>query len=61
MHGAPMALAANCKASLIHATRQGILVTLCFLAWGAFHYLLGSFGIAKRLATVAAERAAREA
>jgi len=60
-HGAPMALAANCKASLIHATRQGILVTLCFLAWGAFHYLLGSFGIAKRLATVAAERAAREA
>jgi hypothetical protein len=60
-HGAPPSLAALCKPSLIWATRQGILVTILFYAWGAFHYLLGSFGLAKRLATVAAERKAREA
>ena len=59
--GAPTALAAQCKGSLIAATRQGILLSTFFYAWGAFHYLLGSFGLAKRLATVAAERKAREA
>jgi MFS family permease len=59
--GSAPALAAQCHGALVHATRQGILVTTCFYAWGAFHYLLGSFGIAKRLATVAAERKAREA
>ncbi len=59
--GSARALTAQCHAALVHATRQGILVTTCFYAWGAFHYLLGSFGIAKRLATVAAERKAREA
>jgi hypothetical protein len=37
------------------------LFTIGFYAWGAFHYLLASFGIARRLATVAAERKAREA
>jgi hypothetical protein len=59
--GAAPALAALCKPSLIWATRQGILVTILFYAWGAFHYLLGAFGLAKRLETVAAERKAREA
>jgi hypothetical protein len=59
--GAPAALASRCHASLVTATRQGILLTTGFYLWGAFHYLLGSFGLAKRLATVAAQRRAREA
>jgi MFS family permease len=59
--GSAAALAANCRASLISATRQGILVTTLFYVWGAFHFLLASFGIARRLAAVAAERKAGEA
>jgi len=47
--------------SLSAASRQGILVTVCFYAWAAFHYLLGSFGLARQLARVAAQRRAREA
>jgi hypothetical protein len=59
--GSPAALAAVCHRSLVTATRQGIVVSAVFYAWGAFHYLLASFGIAGRLAAVAAERRAREA
>ena len=59
--GSTPELAANCQRSLITATRQGILVTALFYAWGAFHFLLASFGLARRLDTVAAERRAREA
>ena len=59
--GAPAALAIRCHGALVSATRQGILVSAGFYAWGAFHYLLASFGLAKRLATVAAERRASEA
>ena len=59
--GAPAAEAAHCHEALVSATRQGILLTIGFYAWGAFHYLLGSFGLARRLAAVAAERKAREA
>jgi hypothetical protein len=59
--GAPPALGARCHEALVAATRQGILFTIGFYAWGAFHYLLASFGIARRLETVAAERRAREA
>ena len=32
-------------AALVTATRQGILVTVLFYGWGAFHYLLASFGL----------------
>jgi len=53
--------AATCKHALVAATRQGLIVTLLFYAWAALHYLLGSFGLAKRLELVAAERRAREA
>jgi MFS family permease len=60
-HGAPAALAAQCKATLIGATRGGIVVTFGFYTWAAFHYLLGSFGLAKELARVQAARTAREA
>jgi hypothetical protein len=34
---------------------------MCFYGWAAFHYLLGSFGLARQLGAVAAERRAREA
>ncbi|MDB5483707.1 MAG: transporter [Caulobacteraceae bacterium] len=59
--GAPAAQAARCREALVAGTRQGILLTIGFYAWGGFHYLLASFGIARRLETVAAERRAREA
>jgi MFS family permease len=58
--GAPAAAAALCKTTLIAATRQGIIVTTFFYAWGGLHYLLGAFGLAKKLDAVAAERQARE-
>jgi len=59
--GSPAALARRCHVSLVTATRQGILLTALCYGWGAFHYFLGAFGLAKRLAAVAAERKAREA
>jgi MFS family permease len=56
--GSPSALAAHCKIALVDGTRQGILITLGFYAWGGFHYLLASFGMAKRLALATAAREA---
>jgi hypothetical protein len=60
-HGSGPALAAQCKGALIAATRQGIMVTALFYAWGSLHYFLASIGLAKHLAKVAAARKAREA
>jgi predicted MFS family arabinose efflux permease len=48
--GAPGGLGAACHSALVAATRQGILITVFFYAWGAFHYLLASIGLAERLA-----------
>ena len=59
--GAAAAAATLCKATLVTASRQGIIVTTFFYAWGAFHYVLGAFGLAARLQAVAAQRRAREA
>jgi MFS family permease len=59
--GAPRVLAGACHGALVTATRQGIVLTIVFYIWGAFHYLLASFGLARRLAAVAAERRAAEA
>ena len=42
--------------SLIHATRSGIIVSLCFYLWAAFHYLLGSIGLVKAMAGARADR-----
>ncbi|HEV2362977.1 MAG TPA: MFS transporter [Caulobacteraceae bacterium] len=39
-----------CHGALVAATRQGIEITLLFYAWAAMHYLLGSIGLARRLA-----------
>ena len=47
--GSAPSLAAQCKAAEALATRQGILVTMVFYAWGALHYVLAAFGLAKRL------------
>jgi len=59
--GSAPSLAVKCKVALVAATRDGLLVTIGFYAWAAFHYFLGAFGLAERLAKVAAERKAREA
>ncbi|MET0404132.1 MAG: MFS transporter, partial [Cystobacter sp.] len=45
---AAAAVAARCANSLALATRQGIIVTLCFYFWAALHYLVSSFGLAKQ-------------
>jgi MFS family permease len=55
-HDAAPALAAACKGSLVLATRQGIIVALCFILWGAFHYFLASFGLVEALAKARADR-----
>ena len=40
----PAAQVIHCSRAEVGATRQGILVTIGFYAWGAFHYLLATFG-----------------
>jgi MFS family permease len=59
--GAGPAMASRCKLALIRASREGMIVTMCFLFWGAFHYLLASIGLAAQLDTAADARKAREA
>lgn len=54
--GSPVELAAQCHTSLVSATRSGVIVSICFLLWAAFHYLLGSFGLVKALAKARADR-----
>lgn len=54
--GSPAELADHCKASLISATRSGVIISICFYLWAAFHYLLGSIGLVKALAKARADR-----
>lgn len=54
--GAAAEAVAACQGSLVLATRHGIIVAYAVSLWGAFHYLLGSFGLAKALANARAER-----
>jgi MFS family permease len=54
-------MASRCKLALIGASREGMIVTMCFLFWGAFHYLLASIGLAAQLGAAADARRAREA
>jgi MFS family permease len=49
-HGAATALVERCHAAEVAGTRQGILLAFAFTLWGAFHYLLASFGLERRLA-----------
>ncbi len=59
--GAGAPLMAACKAAEVTGTRQGLLITICFYAWAALHYLLGSFGLARQLDEAAKERAGETA
>ena len=47
--GSTPAVALTCRSVLAASTRQGILVTFFFAGWGAFHYLLASFGVHRML------------
>ena len=50
--GSAAALAAACKSALVTSTHQGVIAGVCFSLWGAFHYFLASFGMAKELKRV---------
>ena len=54
--GAGDAAKAACSGALVLATRHGILVAYGVGLWGAFHYLLGSFGLGKAMAQARADR-----
>lgn len=47
---------AACSGALVLGTRQGILVSYAFGLWGAFHYLLGSLGLAQAMSKARADR-----
>jgi len=47
--GSPAAAVKTCRTALSLATQRGILVSLCFYGWAAFHYLLGCIGLAKEI------------
>ena len=47
---------AACSGALVLGTRQGVILAYGFSLWGAFHYLLGSFGLAKALAKARSDR-----
>jgi MFS family permease len=55
--GSGAAATLACRTALSTGTRDGILISLCFYAWAAVHYLLGSIGLAKALAQAGATRA----
>jgi len=50
----------RCAATLAHASRQGILLTVIFYAWGAVHYLLGAFGLGAEMHAAAARNRAAQ-
>jgi predicted MFS family arabinose efflux permease len=54
--GAAAGAKAACGGALVLGTRQGVILAYAFSLWGAFHYLLGSFGLAKALAKARAAR-----
>jgi predicted MFS family arabinose efflux permease len=54
--GASDAAKAACGGALVLGTRHGIIVSYAFGLWGAFHYLLGSFGLAGAMSKARADR-----
>ena len=58
--GATEAVQAACSGALVLGTRHGVIVAYAFGIWGAFHYLLGSFGLAGALAKARADRGERD-
>jgi predicted MFS family arabinose efflux permease len=43
------AAAARCGVLLAQASREGIVVTLCFHLWAAVHYMLGAIGLGRQM------------
>jgi MFS family permease len=58
--GASDAARAACSGALVLGTRHGVLVAYAFGLWGAFHYLLGSFGLAGAMSKARADRGERD-
>ena len=54
--GAAADAADACKGSLVLATRHGIIAAYAVSLWGALHYFLGAFGLAKAMARARADR-----
>ncbi|MGH6911639.1 MAG: spinster family MFS transporter, partial [Phenylobacterium sp.] len=54
--GAAAELGAHCKASVALATRQGVIVGICFYLWASVHYFLGSIGLVKAMSKARADR-----
>jgi MFS family permease len=54
--GVAAALTAACKPTLVRATQEGLIVTFFFYGWGALHYFLAAFTLAKDLRKAALER-----
>jgi MFS family permease len=54
--GGPAAIDAACKASLVLATRHGILIAYLFMLWGAAHYFLASIGLKEAMSKARADR-----
>ena len=47
--GSVPALAKACAGTLVEATREGIMVTYLFAAWGSLHFFLATLGIVKHM------------
>jgi len=58
--GAGDAAKAACSGALVLGTRHGVILAYAFGLWGAFHYLLGSFGLAGAMAKARADRGERD-
>lgn len=54
--GAGADLKGLCLHTLANSSRQGIIVSIFFYAWAAFHYLLGSIGLTQAMAKARADR-----
>ncbi|MES2035816.1 MAG: MFS transporter [Pseudomonadota bacterium] len=56
--GASAELVANCHDSLAMASRQGIILSICFYAWASVHYFLAAIGLVEHMKKAAAEQLA---
>jgi MFS family permease len=53
--------AGRCGVLLARASREGIVVTLCFHVWAAVHYTLGALGLGRQMQAAAEAAAAQPA
>jgi predicted MFS family arabinose efflux permease len=54
--GAAAELGEHCTSSVALATRQGVIVGICFYLWASVHYFLGSIGLVKAMSKARADR-----